>query len=300
MTSLPARLSFFVFLLLADRAVAAENEKASDALEKVGDWKKSLVMITVHCPGAPLPDLGTGVLINNKGYVLTAGHVGGNCSGVTTAKMGAVKSPYSGPGEELTATLVARRVNGSDIPVGGDPWGGVTEDIALWKITNLTGSGLVPAPIGKDYPVPGENVRVVGFAGLPFQYPHNPHNNLPGLTIFKTSLSSVAARPGDIPYRLHYTGATLPGVSGGPVFDERDQLIGIHSGRITAVISGLVTTSCTVDKFNNCAILRFKGHNGANVDQPIGVDFMSLKSALDNYSWATSVVAVPPQWLAMQ
>ncbi|HYO52583.1 serine protease [Archangium sp.] len=276
---------------------AEPNEKALKALAKVDGWKKSLVLISIRCPGATAPSLGTGVLISDKGYVVTAAHVGSECPAVTTAKMGAVKSPYTAPGEELNASLVHRRVDGKEITAGSASGGAMTEDIALWKVSNMTGSGLVPAKLSADYPVPGEDVRVVGFAGLPFQYYGNPHNSMPGLTVYKTSLSSVAARSGDVPYRLHYTGATLPGVSGGPVFNDKDELVGIHSGRVTKVIEKLVSTNCSVDSFQNCAILKYTGANGATVQQSIGVNFMSVKSVLDNYSWATSVLAIPSSWL---
>jgi S1-C subfamily serine protease len=247
-------------LALSGAALAGPNQKADDALASAPDFRNSIVMISIQCPGDTRPyPLGAGVVVSGDGLVLTAAHVGKNCPHITAARMGAVTSPYQAPGTNLQAVRIKRRVDRTDeAPDAATTAVGVFEDLALYRITNMAGSGLVPATIAKRYPVPGEDVMVVGFAGMPFWYAGAPIRD-PGLTIFKTSLSSVAADTQDVPFRIHYTGATLPGVSGGPVFNSNGELVAIHSGRIA-----------------NCC-------SPANI-------------VLDNYSWGTSVEAIPPAW----
>jgi S1-C subfamily serine protease len=276
-------------VIAATSANAQTDTRAARALERVPDWRRSVVLITIRCPDKP-PQQGSGVLISDTGLVLSAAHVGVDCLSVTNARMGAVRSPYSSPGEELNATLVARRANGADQPNANTIKFAISEDLALWRITNLEGSGLVPARFSQRFQAPGEEAMIVGFSGLPFSYFGNPHAQQSALTINRVWLTSVAARPNETPYRLHYNGSTLEGVSGGPVFDAEGSLIGIHSGRVTTNIRDLVATGCTVDSFGNCVSI---GNS-----QTLGVNFLSVKSVLENYAWATSIHAVPAAWLS--
>jgi S1-C subfamily serine protease len=253
------RVSVVVAMLafVVNNADALGDERAKTALSQLPSWRTSVVLIRVTCSTSEPPYLGTGVVVGDSGLVMSAAHVGNACPSVTEVTMGAVRSPYAGPRAELAAVRIRRRVDGEDEEPSGATKVGWYEDLALYQISNMTSSGLTPARISPDYPVPGDEVTIVGFAGLPYWYKDAPPSS-PGLTVFKTTLVSVAANADDVPYRLHYTGATLPRVSGGPVFNKAGELLGIHSGRVT------------------------RGSGGVAV--------------VDNYSWATSVLAAPPSW----
>jgi S1-C subfamily serine protease len=271
-------------LLSTTAATAQPDPRIAAAFSQLPAWTRSVVLIRVYCPGQATPYMGTGVLVRASGEVLTAAHVGSACPGVTEAKIGAVRSPYSAPGEELMADLVHRVADDNLSPDSAALGSSSYRDLAVWKIRSLAGSTLAPATLSPDFPVPGEEVEIVGFSGLPFWHANNAGRNAgPGLTRFRTSLSSIAASTADIPYRLHYTGATLPGVSGGPVFDRQGRLLGIHSGRTTGTIENLVKMPCTPPSWGNC--------------ETVGVNYQAVKAPLDNYSWATSILAVPTGWL---
>lgn len=291
-------LAVCVFLPLSSGAAAQPDERIAAVLSQLPTWSRSVVYVRIYCPGEAQPYTGTGVLVRSSGEVLTAAHVGSRCLATRVAKMGALRSPYSAPGEELTADLVHRVADNDHAPDQDAVQNSAYQDLALWKIRDLSGSTLVPATISSDFPVPGEEVEIVGFSGLPFWHANSSGRNAgPGLTRFRTALSSIAASAADVPYRLHYTGATLPGVSGGPVFDRQGRLLGIHSARTTGTIRDLIQTPCTPPSFGNCVTLSFPGGGGTAAQQTIGVNFSSVKSVLDNYSWATSILAIPTGWL---
>ena len=280
-------------------AAGQENVRSAQALARLPQWINSVVLITVHCPGGLPPEMGAGVVINDSGYVLTAAHVGSSCLSNKSARMGRVSSPYRTPGEELEATLIERRANGIASPDLNTVSNAISEDLALWRINAFNTSGLAAAKLAERFQLPGDAISVVGFTALPFSYYNNPHNQQPGLTINRLSLISVAARADESPYRLHYSGSTLPGVSGGPVFDDDGRLIGIHSARVTQVISKLIEVGCEPDVFNNCAIIdSTTGGGGERQLRTVGVSFSAVKKVLDNYSWATSIHVVPKAWLS--
>jgi hypothetical protein len=142
---------------------------------------------------------------------------------------------------------------------------------------------------------------IAGFSDLPFEFLRSPHSRRGGLTINRLNLISVAADQNDVPFRLHYPGSTLGGVSGGPVFDAEGRLIGIHSTRTTRNIVNLINATCNPTATDgNCIRITIPGSGGATVQQPIGVNFESVKNVLENYSWATSIHALPQGWIPAQ
>lgn len=275
------------------------DARAIEAFQRLPAWSRSLVYIRIRCPSNQVYT-GTGVIVRSTGEVLTAAHVGSACLNVTTARMGLVRSAYAAPGEEMEADLVHRVADANTSPNVQQVLGSSYRDLALWRIRNASTLNLVPAAFSPVFPVPGDEVEVVGFSGLPFSHFNNSGMNAgPGLTRFRTSLSSIAAAPAtEVPYRLHYTGATLPGVSGGPVLDAQGRLLGIHSGRTTGNVTQLVQVGCTVGWDENCArAFTVTLPNNTTVTHTVGVNYLAVKSVLDNYSWATSVLAAPAGWL---
>ena len=78
-------------------------------------------------------------------------------------------------------------------------------------------------------PLPGEAITIGGFSNYPFK--GLPHSPIGGLSLYRTHLSSVAADGNPRPFRLHYSGSTMSGMSGGPVANEAGRPIGVHSAR---------------------------------------------------------------------
>ena len=258
-------------------------------------------MITITCPKDGTIWTGAGVVVRATGEVLTAAHVGAKCLDQRNAQVGRLRSPYAAPSMELTATLERRIVDDRTSPTQDQVQSAEFQDLALWKIDNMQGSGLVPVAMAATFPVPGEAIEIVGFSWLPYSHRINGDAGRhagPGLTRFRGYLTSVGAKPGsDLPFRLHYSGSTLEGVSGGPVFNERGELIGIHSTRATQFLGNLVSAGCDpTGNDGNCAAVLVPSADG-QVSSGLGVNPLRLKDVLNNYSWGTSIFAVPETWL---
>lgn len=257
----------------------------------VPDWVRSVVLLQYNCDGVPYA--ATGVVISKAGHILTAAHVGKDCKGNPIKKMqvGVVNSVYGQPQKLYTATVVDRAADNSES----------VYDLKLLKIDNLNGAQLVPAPFATALPLPGDEISVAGFADLPFAF---LSQNQASLSVYKTGILSCFAEAGNgIPTRIHYGGNTLPGLSGGPIFNSNGQLIGIHSTRSTATISKLLTTPCAdaANQQSPCYgnAIRFQMLNPQNkvVTQEVHLDYAALKNVLDNYAWGTSIWRIPQQWL---
>ncbi len=281
-------------------AQAQVDPRATAALGQMDAWLRSVVYIRISCPGATYPSVGTGVLIRGTGEVLTAAHVGSDCPAVTTARMGRIRSLYSAPGTELTATLKRRISDNRATPDQAQIRSAEFQDLALWKIDNLTDDNLVPAKMATAFPMPGEPIEVAGFSGLPYWHGLNGTagaNAGPGLTRFRISLASVGASAQDVPYRLNYIGGTLAGVSGGPVFNAAGDLLGIHSTRTTQLIKDTMMVGCTAGKDHNCVEVMVPSTGSSSARSTIGLGILGMKGLLENYSWATSIFAIPSGWL---
>jgi len=241
------------------------------------------VVLSITCGPGDVYE-GVGVVVAKSAEVLSAAHVGSHCLDVKKAVVGTIRSPYAAPGNDLTATLQHRIADNRTTFEREAVEKNEFQDLALWKIDTLEGSGLVPAPIAKAFPIAGDPIEIVGFAGLPFSHTINgeagKHRGT-GVTRYRTWITSVAASAErNIPYRIHYPGFTLPGLSGGPVFNAAGQLLGIHSSRYSKPVDNALAAGCGTGK-PNC----------------FGLDVVALKTMLDNYSWATSVFAIPADWL---
>lgn len=275
---------------------AQDDPRVAAAFARLPQWRKSVVVLRVTCAPGDVYE-GVGVLVRSTGEVLSAAHVGSHCLDRATASVGIIRSPYSAPGEDLTATLKGRIADNVTAPSKDAAERSVFQDLALWKVDSMVGSGLVPAELAKGFPVAGDPVEIVGFANLPFGHRANgtagEHSGT-GITRYRTWITSVGAtKVGNVPYRLHYPGFTLQGLSGGPVFNAAGEVIGIHSGRSSRGISAAIYSGCDTAK-PNCVAVRSPDGAGPGT---IGIDVDQLKTMLDNYSWATSVLALPAGWL---
>ena len=258
-------------------------------------WTQSIVRIRYTLNGKELT--GSGVIVSASGYVLTAGHVGDGMAGQpgTRIRIGQVASPY-GPVDYRYAAKELYRATDAN-----------THDLKLLQITNppsAPAARLTPAPLATTAPFPGNEVFVAGFPNLPFAYlPHSPGA---GLSIYKTAILSCYAEAGtNVPTRLHYGGGSLPGFSGGPVFNHDGQLLGIHSARATDNVTDLFypeapcTENATPAKpcFGNTLRFPVMGAQNQLRTQEITLNHMGLKTVLDNFSWGTSIWRIPQKWV---
>lgn len=273
-------------------AQVTNNLPATEA--SLPNWTKSVVKIWYECNGNIYT--GTGVIISKSGYIITAAHVGRNCDNTagTKIKIGLVESTYTVPQQKFTAKQMYTVTDNVGNPN--------VYDLKLLKIDNLNGTELNPAVFSSALPFAGDEILVAGFPDLPFIF-LNSQKQAP-LSVFKTSvLSCFAESNNGIPTRIHYGGNSLPGFSGGPIFDKNGKLIGIHSTRSTANISNLLNTNCTDTSDKPCFgnAIRFPVLTTGNIltTQVINLDYNALKTVLDNYSWGTSIWRIPQEWITL-
>lgn len=281
---------------------------------KLPAWARSVVKIWVQCQlpdgTMSLPGEGAGVIVHKDGLVLTAAHVGKDCVGKPglVTRIGPVDQIYFEPAQKFTATLVARQVDNNPSPGANNLELINEQDLALYKIDNFVQGASTVAKLSKKTLIPGQPLAVAGFPNLPVWF--TPGHPGPagakkiGFSLYKTHLLSVAATSAGVPFRLHYGSGTLEGMSGGPVFNEAGELVGIHSTRSTKGVFDALLDACDKPSTNNrkCfgnAITIPKGQlQGATEDRTVYLDVAAIKNILEGYAWATSVNAIPPAWLS--
>ncbi len=286
------RLSlFFLLPIWTIKAQVTNNLPATNSIAP--NWTNSVVAIWYECDGKIFS--GTGVIVSNSGYILTAAHVGRDCNNVvgTKIKVGLGNSVYAIPQKTFTASFV----NSTTDNVGNPN----VYDLKLLKIDSTEGVQLTPASFSTVLPFPGDDISIAGFPDLPFNYLSQRQSSL---SIFKTNLLSCFDEGNNnIVTRLHYGGNSLPGFSGGPIFDKSGHLVGIHSSRTTANINNLLNTNCNETTANPCYgnAIRFPVLTADNaiVSQVVNLDYIALKTVLDNYSWGTSIWRIPQQWITL-
>lgn len=287
-------LSLSLLFLLPNWTIKAQVTNNLPANNSTApNWTNSVVAIWYECNGKTFS--GTGVIVSKSGYILTAAHVGRDCNNVggTKIKVGLGNSVYAIPQKTFTASMVNSITDNVDNPN--------VYDLKLLKIDSTNGVQLTPASFATILPFPGDDVSIAGFPDLPFDYLSQKQSSL---SVFKTNLLSCFDEGNNnIATRLHYGGNSLPGFSGGPIFDKSGNLVGIHSSRTTANINNLLNTNCNETTAKPCYgnAIRFPVLTAANtvVSQVVNLDYNALKTVLDNYSWGTSIWRIPQQWITL-
>jgi putative serine protease PepD len=145
-------------------------------------------------------DSGTGIVLNEKGLILTNDHVVEDATSLTA-------SPGASSGQTRTAAIVGEEAN---------------HDLALIRI-DPEGLGLKPLKIGDSATVQvGDAVYAIG----------NPYNLDETLTrgIVSALGRSISAPDGATISGVIQTDAALnPGNSGGPLLNEQGEVIGVNS-----------------------------------------------------------------------
>ena len=282
----------FCLILLSASIHAQTSNNLPVKNNGLPEWSKSVVKIWYECEGNTYT--GTGVIVSKTGHIITAAHVGRPCNNSNNTKIniGLVNSAYSTPVQSFTASLI----NSATDNIGNPN----VYDLKLLKICNLNNSELIPAVFASKLPFAGDEIFISGFPDLPFIFLNN--QKTASLSVYKTNvLSCYSENNNGIPTRIHYGGNSLPGFSGGPIFNKNGELIGIHSTRSTANITNLLNTNCTDTSDNPCwgNALRFQVLSSENEvsTQVIHLDYNALKNVLDNYSWGTSIWKIPQAWI---
>ncbi len=184
-----------------DTSATGHAQPALSTPDIVEAVKDSVVQIAVTAPGAPRPNVGTGIVFDRSGHILTNYHV------VTRAEV--IKVSLS-DGEVLTAQLFRE-----------DP----PSDLAIIKIES---DSLTPAVFGDSKSLRvGEDVIAVGHAlGLEG-----------GPTVSKGVVSAldraIANSSGRQLSGLIQTDAAInEGNSGGPLVNSQGQVIGLNSAKM--------------------------------------------------------------------
>ncbi len=162
--------------------------------------KDSAGVVTIKAKSARASDLGTGIVINGKGLILTNDHVIQGAESITV-----------GTGGSASVTRTARVVGEE-----------ANQDLALIEV-NPAGMGLKPLTLVSSSSVQvGDQVYAIG----------NPYGLEKTLTkgIVSALSRQISAPDGHAITGTIQTDAALnPGNSGGPLIDEAGQVIGVNS-----------------------------------------------------------------------
>jgi S1-C subfamily serine protease len=153
---------------------------------------------------------GTGMILDSSGDILTNNHV---IDGATTIKVTVVST-----GTTYTAKVV-----------GTDP----TQDIAVVRLVNA--SGLTPANFGDSSTVQvGNSVTGVGNAGGSGGTPSAAAGKVLALGQSITAGDEGGANAEKLPNVIETNAAIQPGDSGGPLYNAKNQVVGIDTAANTS------------------------------------------------------------------
>jgi putative serine protease PepD len=177
------------------------REAASTALTATQIYKRaSAGVVAIKAVTTQGADEGTGIVLNDKGLILTNDHVVAGATSLTVAANGSSSATTS-------ATLVGEEAN---------------EDLALIKV-DPSGLGLKPLTLASTKTVQvGDSVYAIG----------SPYGLQETLT---RGIVSALGRTISAPDGAKITGAIQtdaalnPGNSGGPLLDEEGQVVGVNS-----------------------------------------------------------------------
>jgi putative serine protease PepD len=182
-------------------STGARRDAASTALTATQIYKQAAAgVVAIRAVTAQGSDSGTGIVLNDKGLILTNDHVISGASSLTVAAKGSSS-------ETRSATLVGEEAN---------------NDLALIKV-DPTGLGLRPLTLASPKSVQvGDAVYAIG----------NPYGLDETLT---RGIVSALGRSISAPNGTQITGAIQtdaalnPGNSGGPLLNDEGQVIGVNS-----------------------------------------------------------------------
>jgi putative serine protease PepD len=182
-------------------AAATRRDASTTTLTPMQIYQRdSSGVVAIKAVTAEGEDTGTGIVLNNKGLILTNDHVVEGASSI-------VAGPGKSSGVTRTATLVGEEAN---------------QDLALIQI-NPSGLGLKPLNLVSSSSVQvGDSVYAIG----------NPYGLDETLT---RGIVSALGREISAPDGSKITGAIQtdaalnPGNSGGPLLDEQGEVIGVNS-----------------------------------------------------------------------
>jgi len=182
-------------------SAGTRRDAASTALTATQVYEQAAAgVVAIKAVTAQGSDSGTGIVLNDKGLILTNDHVISGASSLTVAAKGSSN-------ETRTATLVGEEAN---------------DDLALIKV-DPTGLGLRPLTLASSQSVQvGDAVYAIG----------NPYGLDETLT---RGIVSALGRSISAPNGTQITGAIQtdaalnPGNSGGPLLNDEGQAIGVNS-----------------------------------------------------------------------
>jgi putative serine protease PepD len=183
------------------RSSGTRQTVASTALSATQIYKQaSTGVVAIKAVTADGEDEGTGIVLNDKGLILTNDHVVAGATSLTVAVHGSSSDTTS-------ATLVGEEAN---------------EDLALIKV-NPAGLGLTPLSLASTKGVQvGDSVYAIG----------NPYGLEETLTrgIVSALNRTISAPDGSkISGAIQTDAALNPGNSGGPLLNEEGHVIGVNS-----------------------------------------------------------------------
>lgn len=182
-------------------STGTRRDAASTALTATQIYKQaSAGVVAIKAVTSQGTDSGTGIVLNDKGLILTNDHVVSGASSLTVAAQGSSS-------ETRTAALVGEEAN---------------DDLALIKV-DPSGLGLKPLTLASSKTVQvGDPVYAIG----------NPYGLNETLTrgIVSALGRSISAPNGTkIAGAIQTDAALNPGNSGGPLLDDEGQVIGVNS-----------------------------------------------------------------------
>jgi putative serine protease PepD len=185
------------------------QDVASTALSATQIYKQaSAGVVSIKAVTAQGEDSGTGIVLNDKGLILTNDHVIAGASGLTVAPKGSTSVTRS-------ATLVGEQAN---------------DDLALIKV-DPSGLGLKPLTLASSKSVQvGDAVYAIG-------NPYGLNETLTRGIVSALGRTISAPNGAKIAGAIQTDAALNPGNSGGPLLNAQGEVIGVNSQIASEAVS---------------------------------------------------------------
>jgi serine protease Do len=239
-------------------------DESNDSVVNINTMKQVNDPMSMFFGGGPqqVKGLGTGVIVDKNGYILTNFHVAGDADNITVTVL---KKDKNSPDKIISKQYKAAFIAGDK-----------TEDLAVLKIQ--ASSDLKPIVFGKSASLrPGDPVMAIG---NPFGFEHTV-----SVGVVSALNRSLPVDESNVMRGMIQTDASInPGNSGGPLLNSRGELIGINTavylgqgnGPQATGIGFAIPSDRAVSVMND---LRTKGR----VSHPyIGVSYQLINPELQN------------------